>query len=137
MSAERRMVFNVDLEAKCPRCGKPGAMNGGPCLSCCNRSLKALSDKERASRLRREAAQKEREARKVLGARPNPRKVCRDAAMKLTRERRQEVLDALKAGGATVGETRERFGLSQEELSGIIEMNMVKTVIHTWRKESL
>lgn len=32
--------ITIDLDAKCPRCGKSGTVNGGPCLNCINKALK-------------------------------------------------------------------------------------------------
>ena len=33
--------IEIDMSKSCPRCGKPGAANGGPCLKCILKALKA------------------------------------------------------------------------------------------------
>jgi NMD protein affecting ribosome stability and mRNA decay len=35
------VTFTIDLNAKCPRCGKPGTVNGGLCLACALKAMKA------------------------------------------------------------------------------------------------
>lgn len=34
-------TITIDLDAKCPRCKKPGAANGGWCLDCRLKAIKA------------------------------------------------------------------------------------------------
>lgn len=34
------LVINVNLDAKCKRCGKGGATDSGVCLPCINKALK-------------------------------------------------------------------------------------------------
>ncbi|BAS31193.1 hypothetical protein DEHALATV1_0090 [Dehalococcoides mccartyi] len=35
-----QFVIHVNLNAKCPRCGKGGSVNGGVCMECMSKALK-------------------------------------------------------------------------------------------------
>jgi hypothetical protein len=51
-------TFFIDYNAKCPRCGKPGSVNGGLCLSCARVKLAAeLSSRRKLAR--KETSKKE------------------------------------------------------------------------------
>lgn len=39
--------IEIDMSKPCPRCGKMGAANGGPCLKCILKALKAGEFDER------------------------------------------------------------------------------------------
>lgn len=34
------VTFGIDLDKPCPRCKKPGSVNGGLCLACIGRGIK-------------------------------------------------------------------------------------------------
>jgi hypothetical protein len=60
--SDKKLVIRIDLDERCSRCNKPGAMNGGICMRCFSKALKAgefdhilkpLQDRTRAA-LRKE-----------------------------------------------------------------------------------
>mgnify|MGYP000592242525 CR=1 FL=1 len=57
--------IEIDMSKPCPRCGKPGAANGGPCLKCILKALKAGELDERLNAARdtndRQGAKREEE----------------------------------------------------------------------------
>lgn len=46
-------TLTIDMGQKCPRCGKMGAVNGGPCLECVLKALKKGEYDDRLSSVRR------------------------------------------------------------------------------------
>lgn len=38
-------VFNVDFDKACPKCGKPGSVNGGMCMKCLAKWMKSEEGK--------------------------------------------------------------------------------------------
>lgn len=44
-------VFNIDLDAKCPQCGKGGSVNGGLCFECADKKIKQTIEKRRESNM--------------------------------------------------------------------------------------
>ena len=39
------MTFSIDMDAKCPQCGKGGSVNGGLCLKCVSNKLLIINPK--------------------------------------------------------------------------------------------
>jgi len=61
--SDKPLVIKIDLDERCPRCNKPGAVNGGICLPCLNKALiagefnhilKPLQDRTRAALRKKE-----------------------------------------------------------------------------------
>jgi hypothetical protein len=48
-------TLNIDLDAPCPKCGRPGSVNNGLCLNCANRRAEKLH-RDETRRLRRKRA---------------------------------------------------------------------------------
>jgi hypothetical protein len=38
------LTFHVDMDQKCPKCGKPGSVNGGLCFACALKTLKTTQN---------------------------------------------------------------------------------------------
>ena len=34
--------LNIDMDVKCPQCGKGGSVNGGICVKCAHKNLRKL-----------------------------------------------------------------------------------------------
>lgn len=47
-------TINIDMDAKCKQCGKKGAINGGICLNCVMKNLRAGKYESRLKPLRDE-----------------------------------------------------------------------------------
>lgn len=98
------------------------------------------SKKERAALMREYSA-----AAKVLGidVAAERRKFCREqrsrrklAALTLTKEKRQEVLDAIHNGG-TVDDICEACGVSQDDVVGVYELNQKTHTYRTLNRETV
>jgi hypothetical protein len=60
---------------------------------------------------------------------------CRSDAMKLSKERRQEFLDAMWKGG-TLKENYDKLGLTFDEANGIMSINIEERSYHILNKET-
>ena len=43
-------VLNVDMDAKCPQCGKGGSVNGGLCFRCADKKIKQTIEKRKGDK---------------------------------------------------------------------------------------
>ena len=65
------------------------------------------------------------------------RKECKKAALSLSREKRQEVLDMMRKGRLSIGEAAKRCEITTQEVLGIMDLNIVKHTFYTVNKESV
>ena len=61
---------------------------------------------------------------------------CNESALALTKEKRQEFMDYMFAG-KTLGESADMAGITRDEATGIININLVKQTTLTINRESV
>lgn len=62
---------------------------------------------------------------------------CNESAMALTKEKRQEFLDYMFADLLNLGEAAKRAGITSDEATGIININIVKSTSLSLNRETI
>lgn len=60
---------------------------------------------------------------------------CKKEAENLTQGTRQKILDELHAG-RTIGQTREKFGVTLAAVCGVVDMNLVRNEYFSLNQQS-